>query len=372
MTGTIQKGRRMSLARRQLSGTVPRIKLFRGMDDPPTSIDVAPSLAPLRFEPILKRLIWGGRRLGSVLNKPIGPEADYAESWELSDHRNGQSEVAEGPLHGTSLQELVHSRGGELLGSTLQHHQQFPILIKFIDAARVLSVQVHPDDEIGHQLANDNGKNESWVVLDAEPGSLLYAGLKSGVSRTDFVEAVRTGRIEELLHRFEPRPGDCIHIPAGTVHAIGAGVLLVEVQQMSDATFRVFDWDRVDAEGKPRKLHVTEALEAIDFERGPVNPITPQREVIEGGILESLVHCEFFELDRLRLTGESLVGVDDGSRFTALVALEGLSEIEFDSNRYPLSPNQTMLLPASAGACPIRVLDGEAIILSCTVPGVKD
>ena len=235
------------------------------------------SLYPLRFEPILRRLIWGGRRLGTVLHKPIGEGNDYAESWELSDYRDAVSVVNEGELSGTTLRDLVHHRGREVLGPGLSGRSQFPLLVKFIDAREVLSVQVHPDDEKGKRLAGDNGKTETWVVVDAEPESLIYAGLRPGVTREQFQAAIEDGQVEPLLHRFPARPGDCIMIEAGTVHAIGAGVLLAEIQQMSDATFRVFDWGRVGADGRPRELHITEAMESTDFTRGPVNPLIPAR-----------------------------------------------------------------------------------------------
>jgi mannose-6-phosphate isomerase len=183
-------------------------------------------LYPLSFEPILKRLIWGGRRLETVLGKRLGDGSDYAESWEVSDHGEDVSKVADGPLAGATLRQLLRERPTELLGSALATHRQFPLLVKFIDAHQVLSVQVHPDDERGHSLAGDNGKTETWVVIHAEPGSVIYAGLNPGVTRADFAHAIETGTVEPLLHRFPARPGDCIFIPAGTVHAIGAGVML--------------------------------------------------------------------------------------------------------------------------------------------------
>jgi mannose-6-phosphate isomerase len=325
-------------------------------------------LSPLRFEPILKRLIWGGRRLGDLLHKSVGPESDYAESWEISDHRHGRSVVLDGPTAGSTLHDLVIRRGPELLGPGIASRDQFPLLVKFIDACQVLSVQVHPDDEQGRRLADDNGKNESWVVIDAEPGSLIYAGLKDGVTRPQFAEALASGRVEDLLHSFEPRPGDCIYIPAGTVHAIGAGVLLAEVQQMSDATFRVYDWGRVGPDGSPRKLHIAEALEVTAFSGGPVGPVLPQPEPIDGGVLEHLVRCPYFVLDRLRLAGSASIGAADRSRFTALVGLGGTASVTFKGQSYPIGLGQTLLLPASIGACPIEAEGGEAVVLSCTLP----
>ncbi len=325
-------------------------------------------LYTLRFAPILRRLIWGGRRLGTLLHKPIGNESDYAESWEISDYRDAVSIVSEGPLAGASLRELVHHRSGELMGPELAGRDQFPLLVKFIDAHDVLSVQVHPDDEKGKRLAGDNGKTETWVIVDAEPGSLIYAGLKSGVTREQFREAVASGRVEPLLHRFEPKPGDCIMIEAGTVHAIGAGVLLAEIQQMSDATFRIDDWGRTGPDGKPRELHIEQAMESIDFNRGPVNPLTPVAEpTAEGNVRERLSRCPYFELERWTLTQPCSLGLHD--RFTIVMGLGGSCLLRGPGRETSLAFGETLLLPAAAGACEV-IPDPRrpATVLTCHVP----
>lgn len=325
------------------------------------------SLYPLRFEPILRELIWGGRRLGTVLHKPIGTASDYAESWELSDYKDQVSVVADGPLAGTTLRELIRSRPTELLGPALGPCDQFPLLVKFIDANQDLSVQVHPDDEKGRRLANDNGKTETWVILAAEPGSLIYAGLKTGVGPDEFRRAIESGEVEPLLHRFEARPGDAILIESGTVHAIGAGVLLAEIQQMSDATFRVFDWNRVGPDGKPRELHIEQAMESIDFARGPVDPLSPQVESLgEIGTREKLGRSPYFELERWTIRRPATIGRDD--RFTILMGLAGRSEVLHGGESYPLDFGQTMLLPAAVGECQVAPRDGGATVLSCVVP----
>ncbi|MFO0956127.1 MAG: type I phosphomannose isomerase catalytic subunit [Isosphaeraceae bacterium] len=316
---------------------------------------------PLRFEPILKHLIWGGRRLGTVLGKPIGPESDFAESWEISDHANGISEVSEGPLKGTNLRDLVHRYAAEVLGPKLSGMTQFPLLLKFLDANQVLSVQVHPTDEQARDLVNDNGKTEAWVVMHADPDSLIYAGLKPGVTRDDFARALEAGRTEPLLHRFEARPGQCIFIPAGTVHAIGAGVLLAEIQQMSDATFRVDDWGRVGPDGKPRMLHIREAMIATDFDRGPVDPVSVPVDKRPWGTREALVNCRYFALERWRLTSMARIGSVD--RFTILVGIGGTSRI----GDVRLGYGESLLMPASLGEVDILPED-EATILICTVP----
>src|SRR5579883_3296832 len=268
-----------------------------------------PPLYPLRFQPLLRELIWGGRRLGTVLHKPIGAASDYAESWEIADYHDQVSIVRDGPLAGTSLRKLIRSRPLEILGPSVGPRDPFPLLVKFIDANDDLSVQVHPDDEKGRRLANDSGKTETWVILDAAPGSLIYAGLEPGVGPEEFRRAIDSGEVEPLLHRFEARPGDSILIEAGTVHAIGAGVLLAEIQQMSDATFRVFDWNRVGADGKPRQLHIEQAMESIDFGRGPVDPIAPEVRAWDGiGTRERLARSPYFALERLRIRGTATVG----------------------------------------------------------------
>jgi mannose-6-phosphate isomerase len=323
-------------------------------------------LYPLRFQPILRRLIWGGRRLGTVLHKPIGPESDYAESWELSDYHDQVSVIADGKLAGSTLRDLVLSRGQELLGQAIGVRTQFPLLVKFIDAYQPLSVQVHPDDETGRRLADDNGKTETWVIVHADPGSLVFAGLKVGVSREEFASAIHKGGVPHLLHSFEPEPGDCILIEAGTVHAIGAGVVLAEIQEMSDATFRIDDWGRLGPDGKPRPLHIRESLDSINFTRGPVNPIQSHIQSIGGaGEAECLSHSDYFALKRLRLTGPTMIGEED--RFTILMGLKGGSDVAHGEYRTRLDFGQTLLLPAAIGRCEISP-DGESTILTCVVP----
>lgn len=324
-------------------------------------------LYPLRFEPILKRLLWGGRRLATILHKPLGEGNDYAESWEIADHRQDVSRVAEGALKDANLRTLVHERGRELLGPALGPRRQFPLLVKFLDAHQVLSVQVHPDDERARRLVDDNGKTETWVVVHAEPGSVIYAGLRPNVTRSEFASALEKGQVEPLLHRFPARPGDCIMIPAGTVHAIGAGVVLAEIQQMSDATFRVFDWGRLGPDGRPRPLHLAEALESIDFAAEPVDPLPPQPERFAAGTRERLSICPHFALERLRLTGPASIGTED--RFTIVMGLGPPAQVRHDGRMYPLAFGQTILLPASVGKCEIVPAgSGATCLLTCVVP----
>jgi mannose-6-phosphate isomerase len=326
---------------------------------------LAEPLYPLRFEPILKELIWGGRRLETLLTKPLGAGERYAESWEIADHGGDVSRVAEGPLTGQTLRDLVRDRGAELLGPGVGPREQFPLLVKFLDAHQVLSVQVHPDDDRGRRLANDNGKTETWVVVHADPGSKIYAGLKPGTTRSDLASAIEAGTVESVLHSFPARAGDCILIPAGTVHAIGAGVVLAEVQQMSDATFRLHDWGRLGPDGKPRQLHLAEALESIDFEAGPVLPMSTTPEPMPGGVRERLSRSAYFALERLTLDGPTTIG--DPERFTIVVGLEGEVDVRSGDTSVTLELGNTLLLPASIGPCDVRPR-GRATLLTCIVP----
>jgi mannose-6-phosphate isomerase len=219
-------------------------------------------------------MVWGGRRLEEDLGKVLPTNDLYGESWEISDHSLHRSIVTAGPAKGQTLRQLMETEREPLLGAAAARHPVFPWLLKFLDARDWLSVQVHPDDEAARKLwPGEAGKTEAWFVLDAEPGSKIYAGLLPGVDEAGLRQALAAGTIVECLHAIEPRPGDCLFLPAGTVHAVGGGVLLAEVQQTSDATFRLFDWDRRDSEGKSRKLHVEEALASIDWQRGPVRPV---------------------------------------------------------------------------------------------------
>ena len=213
-------------------------------------------LYPFRFRTIYKNYIWGGRRFETAFDRELARDGIYAESWEVADHPDGESIVAEGPLAGKSLRELRESYSKELFG---KHHPQsvFPLLLKYLDANQHLSLQVHPDDQCATAMGlADPGKTEAWYVIEAAPGSCLWAGFAQPVDRAVVEKALHAGDIERLLHRVEPRPGDCIFVPAGTVHAIGAGLLVAEIQQMSNNTFRLSDWGRVDADGNPRPLHI--------------------------------------------------------------------------------------------------------------------
>src|SRR5437867_3147607 len=248
-------------------------------------------------------MVWGGRKLADALGKSLPATGSYGESWEVGDHELHRSVVAEGAWAGKTLRQLMEEERPALLGAAAEKHRTFPWLVKFLDCCDWLSVQVHPDEEAVRRLwPGEGSKTEAWFVLDAAPGSRIYAGLLPGVDEAKLRSALRAGTVAECLHQFTPQPGDCVFLPAGTVHAVGGGVLMAEVQQTSDATFRLFDWNRRDAHGKSRQLHIEESIACINWQSGPVRAVH-----VEGygaadarPIRQKLVQCRYFLLEYVR------------------------------------------------------------------------
>ena len=320
-------------------------------------------LYPLCMQPELRRYLWGGRRLGTALGKPIAEHADYAESWEIVDHDQGQSVVANGTLAGWTLAKILEHHGRELMG---QHYPQkrFPLLFKFLDCNRQPSVQVHPDDQQAGLLdPPDLGKTEAWVVLETDPGSTLYAGLKPNVDRTSLAKAIQNGITESCLNTIQAKAGDCLLIPAGVVHALGKGMLVAEIQQSSNTTFRLFDWNRVGTDGQPRILHVQEALTVIDFDIGPIQPQIPQP--LSGQPASRLVECNKFVLDRWSSNEPFLLAGDD--RFHIITIVKGTVTTEHADLSNTFTVGQTILQPASGGTLRL-VPQTPAVILDMFLP----
>ncbi len=306
---------------------------------------------PLRFKPVLKQTLWGGRLLGEQLGKPIGEDANYAESWEVVDHGADQSIVESGPLAGKSLHELLLNHREWLMGEA--EEEQFPLLLKYLDCNRVLSVQVHPSDNYAAKMKiPDRGKTEAWYIVAAKPNSVVYAGLKSGVSEADLRNAIEQGTAEQVLHQFHPEPGSCVFIPAGTVHALGEGLLVAEIQQSSDTTFRLFDWNRVDSQGNSRELHVQQGMEVIDFERGPVHPIRVKQDVYAW---QTLVMCNKFVLRAFHSGSQPQRGEEfgDDDLFHLITIPKGTATLTTDDEELQLATGDSLLLPAALG--PVRV-----------------
>ncbi len=302
-------------------------------------------MKPLLFEPLLKRIRWGGTRLGTLLGKPVGPEQDYAESWEVADHGDDQTRVASGELKGMSLRQLVQIYGAEILGRHIGR-DQFPLLIKFLDAHDWLSLQVHPnDDQAVTYDPHENGKTEAWVILDAATDSRICAGLKHGVTAVQLREAIQTGAVEECLQIIGVKPGDCLFVPAGTVHALGPGIVLAEVQQQSDLTFRLHDWGRVGPDGTGRTLHLEESLACTNFDRGPISPVVPRRMFDEYHEFEELVRCQYFVIQRHRT--DSRFRLDSADQFRILMVLSGNVRLFSEDFELRLKPGNTVLVPAA-------------------------
>jgi len=307
---------------------------------------------PIKFEPLYKEKIWGGTRLAEVLGKKLPAGKKIGESWELAQHPHGTSVVANGVYRGKSLAELVKRHPKELMGTcgVEEARGRFPLLFKFLDASDILSVQVHPGDEYAAR-SGDLGKTECWYVVDALPGARITKGLRPGVSAREFERRARDGMVGECLNSFPVSAGDVIFIPAGTVHAIGAGCLVAEIQQNSDMTYRVFDWNRLGADGKPRQLHMKDALAVIDFGSRLPNIEAPRTVCHYPFPRQLLVDCDKFVLESADI--EQFGGLNERpDSFTILIMLAGRGELYYGPGlrqSVTAATGETILLPATLG-----------------------
>jgi len=283
----------------------------------------------IRLEPAFKDNLWGGTKIRTV----YGKKCDYdviAESWELSAHPDGQSRIAEGRYKGMLFNEYLNIIGKESLGWKCQAQDRFPILIKFIDAKQALSIQIHPDDEYALENENEYGKNEMWYVIDSEPGSYLYCGLSQDATKEEIEERIANNTITEILNKIEVKPGDVVMVKAGTIHAIGAGIFICEIQQNSNSTYRMYDYDRRDKFGNPRELHVQKALDVVDYHKYIKDNKT---EIViarnEHYTEKRLVQCKYFEVFKYDVNDEAKVSMDEAS-FVSVVFIEGEGTIETD------------------------------------------
>jgi mannose-6-phosphate isomerase len=308
-------------------------------------------MQPLVFEPYVRPQVWGNRRLADVFGKPLPASGTFGESWEISGQELHVSCVAEGPLRGTPLNDLCRSRSDELFGSETPACSRFPLLLKLLDCHDLLSIQVHPTDRLAAEfLEEECGKTEAWLVLDVAPQGRIYAGLLPGIRRSELERHLDSGTVDRCLHCFTPKVGDCVFLPAGTVHAVGGGVVLAEVQQASDATFRLFDWNRAGPDGRPRQLHKEEALAAIDWNQGPVQPVTPAAitDLPQGIRAERLVECAYFTLERYCLAGPWPLPFP--RQLSIWMVLQESAELTAGDNGYRrlFRRGDTVLVPASA------------------------
>lgn len=308
-------------------------------------------MEPITFQPLYMERVWGGRELERVYGRSLPtPDRPYGESWEIVDRDAEQSVVDQGEFAGLSLHELWSTRREAVFGAGLEHHPRFPLLIKVLDARDDLSIQVHPPAHLAAGLGGEP-KTEMWFIADCDPGAKLYVGLKAGVSRGDFEEAIREGTVATCVHALTPRPGDSIFIQSGRLHAIGAGFLIHEIQQNSDTTYRVFDWNRCGLDGKPRELHVAASLASIDFDDHE-----PAMDVPVG---DTLAACPYFRTTRHVLAAGGSIGNPEAGRFSILSVVSGslVSAVgrRFEKGRFLLLPRDASPLTAQQNATVLQV-----------------
>jgi mannose-6-phosphate isomerase len=305
---------------------------------------------PLKFKPVYRNYLWGGRNLAK-LGKVLPEEGIVAESWEVSCHPAGLSIVENGAYAGLSLRELIDKEGKAILGGATvsKYGMKFPLLIKLIDANQKLSVQVHPDD--GYALKNENefGKHEIWYVISAKPGSRIIYGLTPGTTREALSQAIREGNIQSRLRDETVVAGDIIDISPGVVHALGEGIMIAEIQQNSNATYRLYDYDRVDASGKKRPLHVEKALEVIDFTPKSWNPVRIKERAGESApAIVPLLGNTHFKVDFYQIRGE-VAERTSPERFAIYTVLEGEGYLQSESGQTVIRGGESVLLPAAMG-----------------------
>jgi mannose-6-phosphate isomerase len=304
------------------------------------------TLYPLKFNTIFKDKIWGGQKIKTYLHKDFGNLPNCGETWEISGVKSDVSVVADGPLAGESLADLLEKYTDALVGKHVyaRFGNEFPLLVKFIDAADDLSIQVHPNDALAKERHNSFGKTEMWYVIEADPGSTLIAGFNKELSQQEYLDQFNSGHLTDILNKENVAAGDVFFLPAGRVHTIGKGLLIAEIQQTSDITYRIYDFDRVDDKGQKRELHTEEALAAIDYKHYPeykTNYQPQQNEVVE------LVSCPYFTTSVLDYTESTSRNYTNLDSFVIHVCLAGEYAIKHKGNTYHVKMGDSYLLPAT-------------------------
>jgi mannose-6-phosphate isomerase len=313
-----------------------------------------------KFKPILKNVLWGGNKICQL--KKIKSDIDnVGESWEISGVKGNESVVAEGKDIGSNLSDLIRKYKDLLVGNNNYklYGDQFPLLIKIIDAKQNLSLQVHPNDELAAQRHNSKGKTEMWYIIGTEPDSELIAGFIQKIDKTNFSTLVTNNHILDVVRHYQTKPGDAFFIPAGLVHGIGAGNLIVEIQQTSDVTYRIYDYDRRDAQGKPRQLHITEAQDAINYAITDAKVNTPTKNAT----ITNIVSCPYFTVNKIKITDKTLLQTEN--TFLILIAIDGDMTIHSDATgSITFTKGETILIPASITAVTISGI-GHIISAKC-------
>ena len=315
-----------------------------------------PQLYPLQFEPILKDRIWGGEKLKTILNKPITSKIT-GESWELSTVEGDVSVVSNGILKGKSLMVLIDEKPNEILGTKVYSRfgKQFPLLFKYLDAREDLSIQVHPNDKLAKERHNSFGKTEMWYVMQADPDSRIIVGFKENSSKEEYLKHLHDKTLVSILDDVKAKAGDVFFLETGTVHAIGAGLVVAEIQQTSDITYRLYDFDRKDAQGNTRELHVDLALDAINY-----NKVDTQKKYeSKANTSNVVVDCPYFTTNFIPLEDKAEVS-KSGETFTVYMCIEGSFEIEYDGFKQTYIKGDTVLVPAEINTF---ILNGKASIL---------
>ncbi len=309
-------------------------------------------LYPLKFEPILKERLWGGTKLGTHLGKPLTNDIT-GESWELSGVKGDVSVVSNGNLAGTSLTELIDRNAADLLGQEVVRRfgKEFPILIKFIDAKQDLSIQLHPNDELAKKRHNSFGKTEMWYIMDADDDANLIVGFNRDVTKEDYSKSLENDTLSELLNYEKVKEGDTFFINTGKIHAIGAGVLLAEIQQTSDITYRVFDFNRKDKAGNLRELHTEMALDAIDYDKKDDFKVPYSKEL---DCVNDMVRCPYFNTNYLKLHSDFAQDLSGRDSFTIYMCVDGDAEIVNETGSASVKKGETVLIPANSATVNIK------------------
>ncbi|MEO9891730.1 type I phosphomannose isomerase catalytic subunit [Aurantibacter sp.] len=314
---------------------------------------------PLKFYPILKERLWGGKKLQTVLEKKINSDIT-GESWEVSTVEGDISTVANGSLLGKTLQELIEQNPEDLLGKSVYERfgKEFPILIKFIDAKLDLSIQLHPNDELAKERHNSFGKTEMWYIMNADDDASLIVGFNKDVTKEEYAQSLEDDKLLELLNYEKVKEGDTFFINTGKIHAIGAGVMLAEIQQTSDITYRVFDFNRRDKEGNLRELHTEQALDAIDYQRKDDFKVDYAKEVNH---VNEMVDCPYFNTKYLNLSQDLNQDVTERDSFTIYMCVDGVATIESEGGSESIKKGETLLLPAKCATINIQTTGAKLL-----------
>lgn len=315
-----------------------------------------------KLSPAFKDYLWGGTKLRDIYKKKCDFEK-VAESWELSTHPAGQSVISGGEYDGLSLSDYFEKAGRAVLGKNCERFEDFPVLIKFIDAKDPLSIQVHPSDEYALEVEGEYGKTEMWYVMSCDENASLYFGVNREISKEEFKAKIEDNTVLEVLNKVDVHPGDVFFIEAGTIHAIGAGTMICEIQQNSNCTYRVYDYDRRGADGKPRELHVEKALEVSKLTPSDTSDKQGEKEILSGGAKKLLGSCKYFTTEKYEVESAVEIEVTDSS-FASLTAIDGEGTVTGAENAVAFVAGDTLFIPAASGTVKI---EGKCTIIKTTV-----